>query len=188
MKTTSHFIGIELKSELFSNIFVKVYNYINENNIEHSVLFQNPLSPHITLYYLENHIEQEIKNEIKDYIRQIDINNSINLNWFDYFFRWEWNRHVLYFTSKTDLPLKDYRNKLHKKYNRNNIENNSFSFSPHITFLRIQNLEIFEKHRKNIENIINNEIQKINNLELNTKNIFLYGVNSKFKEEIQIKL
>lgn len=188
MKTTSHFIGIELKSAWFSNIFVKFYNYVKENNIEDSILFQNPLSPHITLYYLGKDIEQKNKDKIKKYITKFDIDNNINLSWFNYFFRWKWNRSVLYFTSKTNLPLEDYRNKLHEKYNIDYIEDNRSAFSPHITFLRIKDSEVFEKHRKYIENIINEEIQNINNLDLNTKNIFLYAVNSKFKEEIQIKL
>ena len=188
MKTTSHFIWIELKLELFSNIFVEIYKYTKENNIENSLLFQNPLSPHITLYYLEKDIEEITKEEIKGYIKKFDINDKITLSWFNYFFRWEWNRFVLYFTSKTNLPLENYRNDLHKKYNRDYIEDNSFAFSPHITFLRIQDNNTFEKHRKNIENIINEELQKISNFDLNTKKIFLYAVNSQFKEEIQIKL
>lgn len=188
MQTTSHFIWIELKTEIFSDIFVKVYNYIKENNIEDSILFQNPLSPHITLYYLEKDIKNKTKEEIKDYIKNFEINDTIKLTWFNYFFRWEWNRFVLYFDTNTDLPLKKYRNFIHEKYNRDYIEDNSFSFSPHITFLRIQDSIIFEHHRENIENIINEEIKKINELDLNSKNIFLYAVNSKFKEEIQIKL
>ena len=187
MKTTSHFIWIELKTELFSNIFVEVYKYTKENNIEDSLLFQNPLSPHITLYYLEENIEDIIKDEIKEYIKKFDINDEITISWFNYFFRWEWNRFVLYFISKINLPLEDYRNNLHEKYNRSYVEDNSFNFSSHITFLRIKNNKVFEEHRENIENIINHELEKINNLDLNTRNIFLYAVNSKFKEEIQIK-
>ena len=188
MKTTSHFIWIELKTELISNIFVKVYKYIKENNIENSLLFQNPLSPHITLYYLEKNIEDTTKNEIKEYIKKFNINNKITLSWFNYFFKWEWNRFVLYFTSKTNLPLEDYRNSLHDKYNRNYVEDNSFAFSPHITFLRIKDSKVFEEHRECIENIINKEIQTISNLDINSGNIFLYAVNSQFKEEIQVKL
>lgn len=188
MQTTSHFIWIELKSELFSDIFVRVYNYTKENNIENSILFQNPLSPHITLYYLEKDIDLKTKEEIKEYIKSFEINDYIKLNWFNYFFRGEWNRFVLYFTSKTKLLLKDYRNNLHNKYDRYYVEDNSFAFSPHITFLRIQDSKLFEHHRENIENIINDELQKISELDINTRNIFLYAVNSKFKEEIQIKL
>lgn len=87
MQTTSHFIWIELKTEIFSDIFVKVYNYIKENNIEDSILFQNPLSPHITLYYLEKDIKNKTKEEIKDYIKNFEINDTIKLTWFNYFFR-----------------------------------------------------------------------------------------------------
>jgi len=94
---------------------------------------------------------------------------------------------VLYFKIITNLPLNEYRNNLHDKYDRNLVEDNNFTFSPHITFLRIQNSEIFEKHRNNIEKILNEELQKIKKIDLNTRNIFLYAVNSEFKEEIQIK-
>jgi len=188
MKTTSHFIWIELKTELFSNIFVKVYKYAKKNNIEDSLLFQNPLSPHITLYYLEKDIKDIAKDEIKKYIKKFDINDKITLSWFNYFFRWEWNKFVLYFTSKTNLPLENYRNDLHEKYKRDYVEDNSFTFSPHITFLRIQDNKIFEEHIENIEKIINEELQKVSDSDFNTKNMFLYAVNSQFKEEIQIKL
>ena len=188
MKITSHFIWIELKSELFSNIFVEFYKYTKENNIEDSLIFQNPLSPHITLYYLEKDIINITKDEIKEHIKKLNIDEIINLSWFNYFYRWEWDRFVLYFTIKTNLPLENYRNELHEEYNRYYIEDNNFTFSPHITFLRIQNNEIFEVHRKNIENIINKELKKINDLDINSRNIFLYAVNSQFKEEAQIKL
>ena len=57
--------------------------------------------------------------------------------------------------NKTNLPLENYRNDLHNKYNRNYVKDNSFSFSPHITFLKIQDSKVFKKHRENIENIIN---------------------------------
>ena len=188
MKTTSHFIWIQLKSEIFSDIFSAVYLYLEQNNIQDSIVFQNPLSLHITLYYLEKDIDQVIKEEIKKYIQKFDIKNSITVSWCDYFLNWEWNKSIFYFTTKTNLPLQAYRNDLHDKYNRIYVENNSFTFSPHITFLRIQNSKIFEEHRKNIENIINKKVQKINDLDINTKNIFLYAVNSQFKEEIQVKL
>ena len=188
MKTTSHFIWIQLKSEIFSDIFSVVYQYVKKNNIEDFIVFQNPLSSHITLYYLEKDIENITKKEIKEYIKKFNINDTITISWFNYFFRWEWNRFVLYFTSKTNLNLENYRNDLHEKYNRDYVEDNGFAFSPHITFLRIQDSKIFEKHRDNIENIINKKLQKINHLDTNTKNTFLYAVNSQFKEEIQIKL
>ena len=188
MKTTSHFIWIQLKSEIFSDIFSAVYLYLEQNNIQDSIIFQNPLSVHITLYYLEKNIDKITIEEIKKYIQKFDIKNSITISWYDYFLNWEWNKSIFYFRTKTNVALEKYRNDLHKKYNRDYVEDNNFIFSPHITFLRIQDNKIFEEHRKNIENIIDKQLQKINDLDINTKNIFLYAVNSQFKEEIQIKL
>lgn len=187
MKTTSHFIGIELQAAIFSNLFIEVYKYCKENNMQDSIIFQNPLSPHITLYYLEKDINEITKQEIKEYIQKLNIDDAITLSWFDYFYCWEWDKNVLYLTSKTRLNLKNYRNNLHKKYNKDYVEDNNFEFVSHITFLRIQDNKVFEKHRLNIENIINKELQKISNVDINTRNISLYAVNSKFREEIQIK-
>jgi len=81
-----------------------------------------------------------------------------------------------------------YRNLLHEKYQRNDVLDNNFPFSPHITFLRIQNNEIFEQHRGNIELMITEELQRLKNMNVNTGRIELYAVNSQFKEEIQIKI
>ncbi len=188
MKTTSHFIWIDLNSYILSNIFIKIYEYTKDNNIENYISFQNPLSPHITLYYLEKDIDLNVKNQIKDFISSFDLNNEIKLTWFDYFYRWEWNRFVLYLKSESKIPFKDYRDIFHNKYNRNYIEDNNYNFSPHITLLKINNSEIFENHRLNIENILNEEIDNIKNIDINLRKIFVYAVNSKFKEEIQIKI
>ncbi len=95
---------------------------------------------------------------------------------------------MLYFTSDTDLPLQDFRDELHNIYKRNEVEDNNFSFSPHITFLRIQNRVVFEVHRENIEKIIEIELQKLKNIDINVQKVYLYAVNSTFKEEIQLKL
>jgi hypothetical protein len=80
MKTTSHFIGIELQAAIFSNLFIEVYKYCKENNIQNSIIFQNPLSPHITLYYLEKDINEITKQEIKEYIQKLNIDDAITLS------------------------------------------------------------------------------------------------------------
>ena len=144
MQTTSHFIWIELKQEIFVNLFVKIYEYLRKNNIENIINFQNSLSLHITLYYLEKNLENNLKEEIKKDIEKININKKIELSWFNYFFRWVWDRFILYLETQTDLELEEFRNKLHKKYNRDFVKDNNFKFSPHITFLRIQDRKIFE--------------------------------------------
>lgn len=187
MQTTSHFIGIELKSELFSDIFVKVYKYIKENAIEESVVLQNPLSPHITLYYLEKSIPSSDISSMQSYIQGFDVWFPIHLIWIDYFFRGD-ERFVLYFNTKTNIDLESYRNTLDDTYKRTHIEDNSFDFSPHVTFLKILDSNTFEIHRVNIEKIISEEIGKIKHLDTNSWKVYLYAVNSSYKEEIQIKL
>lgn len=187
MQTTSHFIGIELKSEILSDIFVKVYEYLQVNKIEESVVLQNPLSPHITLYYLEKNILSSDITSIESDIQGLDVWSPIHLTGIDYFFRGD-DRFVLYFNSKTDIDLDSYRNTLHDTYKRTQLEDNNFDFSPHITFLKILDSTTFETHRVNIEKIISHEINKIKYLDVNFWKIYLYAVNSTYKEEIQIKL
>ena len=75
----------------------------------------------------------------------------------DYFFRGE-NRFVLYFNTNTNINLESYRNILHNAYKRTQVEDNSFDFSPHVTFLKILDPSTFETHRMNIEKIISEEI------------------------------
>lgn len=184
MKITSHFVWIELKNEIFSDIFVKIWEYLNENNVENIIDLQNPLSPHITIYYLEKDFFEI--DEIKNYIKNFEINKEIFVDSLNYFFRWE-KRFVLYFTIKTENNLENIRNTLHKKYKRDFVEDNNFSFSTHITIWKIKNFEIFENHRTNIEKILLDEISKIKDIDISSKKIFLYAVNSNFREEIQIK-
>ncbi len=187
MQITSHFVWIELKYELFSDLFVAIYKYFKKNKIESIWNFQNPLSLHITLYYFEENLSELDKSKINKEILKLNLEDNIFIDWFDYFFNSKWNRNVLFIKPKTDLNLKQYNNNFNKIFNRNFIKDNNFNFLPHITFLIIKNKLIFEKHRKNIENIINNELAKIKDINLNNKRCFLYKVNSWFKEEIQIK-
>lgn len=167
MQTTSHFIGIELKSEIFSDIFVKVYKYLKENAIEESVVFQNPLSSHITLYYLEKSIPSNDIASMQSDIQGLDVWSPINLTEIDYFFR-EDDRFVLYFNIDTNINLGAYRNTLHDTYQRIQVEDNSFDFFPHVTFLKILDSSIFEAHRLNIERVISEEIGKIKHLDVNS--------------------
>lgn len=102
MQTTSHFIWIELKSEKFSDIFVKIYKYLKENNLEKYFLFQNPLSVHITLYYLDKNISLEEKQEIKNFLENIEVKENIFLENFSYFYRND-KKFILYFKPKSEI-------------------------------------------------------------------------------------
>lgn len=187
MKTTSHFIWIAIKPEIFSDVFVWVNAYLQKHDIENCISFQNPISTHITLYYLEEKILEQDTENIKRNISEFDISWDIFVTWIKYFYR-EADKYVLYFTSKTSVPLKKYRDLLHQQYNKTEVVENSYDFSPHITFLKILESTVFEEHRENIERIMVTEIKKLQNVNISNKNVSLYAVNSRFNPEIQIKI
>ncbi|MDR0771793.1 MAG: hypothetical protein LBF15_01720 [Candidatus Peribacteria bacterium] len=45
---------------------------------------------------------------------------------------------------------------------------------------KINDFDKFELHRNDIENIVNQELEKINDINLTTNQISIYKVNSKF--------
>lgn len=81
------FYLIELKSEKFSYIFVKVYNYLKENNLEKYFLFQNPLSVHISLYYLWKNLNSKNYFWNKKNLKNINVEEKIFLDNFLYFYK-----------------------------------------------------------------------------------------------------
>lgn len=187
MQSTSHFLWMEINSDIIGDAFINVQKYLRENNIEDSFEMQNPLSPHITLYYFEQNIPEKDIYSIKTDIKKLDVSKGIFFTGVNYFYRND-KKILLYFTTKTELLLKEYRDMFHEKYRRNNVSDNSLIFSPHITFLRILNSDVYEKHRENIEEIISHELAKIKNSNAFTKNIYLYKVNSTFPWQIQLKI
>lgn len=64
MQTTSHFIGLSLGSRYFVDTFIELQKYFKEHGLEKAVEFQNVLSLHITLYYLDNEITASDKEQI----------------------------------------------------------------------------------------------------------------------------
>ncbi len=186
MISTSHFVWIKLKSEIFSDLYREIWIYLKENDIEDIISFQNILSIHITLYYFEKDLDSKTVFEIKNIINSIFL-SDIFVWGLQYFYRNE-KEYLCYLSSQTVDNLENIRNIFHEKFQRNDIEDNTFSFIPHITFFKILNYEIFFIHKNSIEKIIIDELEKIKNINISSDNIHFYKVNSEFKEEIQIKI
>ena len=98
MKNTSHFIWLELKPEIFSDLFLAVFKYLRNKNLEKILVFQNILSVHLTVYYFEKDLNLETKKLIKTEIKKINLdlknlenlkksNKKIFVSGFNYFFR-----------------------------------------------------------------------------------------------------
>jgi len=187
MITTSYFVWAELKSELFSNLYIKIHEYLKKNNIENIISFQNILSLHITFYYFENWINLKSQKNIKNFINNINLDFDIFIDSFKYFWSNKEKR-IWYFYWKSEVDLLWIRNNFHNHFKMINVDDNNLEFIPHITFLRILDSTIYENYKIDIENIISWELTKIKEKNIFTHKIFLYKVNSSFPWQIQIKI
>ncbi len=187
MKTTSHFIAIELKSEIFESLYSKIQFFLSENKLEDIIVFQNLRSIHITLYYLDNNLDLKNKNKIKRIIKNIDIKENIFINNFKYFYR-ENKEFLLYLKPESKIDFLEKRNILDSEFSDNSAINNDLEFISHITFFKVSDYSKYIKYKLEIEKIIYNELKKIENININTKKMHLYAADSSFKEELQIKI
>ena len=66
LKSTSHFIGLSIVSEVFQLLFDRLSLYIKSLDIQDSIELQRLESIHITLYYLGESISS---NEMRSYMQ-----------------------------------------------------------------------------------------------------------------------
>ena len=187
MKITSHFIAIELKSEIFESLYSKIQVFLSKNKIEDILVFQNIDSIHITLYYLDNKLDLQNRNDIKKFIWNINIKENIFINEFKYFYR-ENKKFLLYLKPKSKIDFLDKRNILDMEFKNNSAINNDLEFISHITFFKILNFEKYSVYKTYIEKIIYKELNKIKIKNISTKKLYLYAADSSFREELQIKI
>lgn len=187
MNITSHFIAIELNNELFWSLFLSLEKYLQDNDIENIIELQNKETLHITLYYLEKNLSEENIESILTNIDEINLSKEVYVHMPQYFYRDD-KRYVLYLDIKTDIDLKEYRNFFHDHYSRTEIEENNFSFTPHVTLWRIRNHKIYETHRDRIEKIILTKLEELTRKCIQTWWIFLYTADSTQAPELQLKV
>lgn len=187
MNITSHFVWISLDPIKLSNIFERVSKYIEENWLEDIVVLQDSNTPHITLYYLEKDLSNIEKKDIQQEIKNFDVSEGISINGMKYFYR-ESEKYVVYLVPETIVELEEYRNFLHKKYMRDWVVENSFSFMPHVTVLKILDSIAFESHRENIERLIQWGIVHILGDDTSTHKVYLYEVDANENPERQVAL
>jgi len=186
---TSHFIWITLKKEIFIELFVKLLEYLKENNID-ILNFQNILSLHTTIFYLWKDLGNKDVDMLKkdiDCFRDKLKNTRITVAWFDYFkYSKHWNQGLCFLSPNSNTNLTEINSFFKNKF-KNDIKDNKNEFKEHVTLFKIKNNLIFEVHKKNIEKIIKDFI--IKNKKVNIyENINLYLVSSKFDPQIQIPI
>ena len=186
LKRTSHFIGFKLDSEAFVDLYVRIQQFLDENNIAACVELQNILSLHTTLYYFEAEIPAKDKTGIEDFISTLQNDGqkyTISLNGFEYFRR-ESKEEILYLKPKNDsLPI--LHKQLATRFQRNGIVDDQYTFIPHITLLKIVDLLTFQKHRLQFEEIISQCLEEISSKDV-CEGIHFFAAYSQGRPEIQI--
>ena len=192
MHTTSHFVGLKIKSSSLADIFIKIQNTLG--NSKNSFLFQNILSAHITLFYFPDSISEDEKWKIAQIIKNLDISEIKPwIRWFEYF--WDLsNPKLCYLQTQENITLEQFHYIFRKEFPQYlNITDNAYpTYAPHI-FDNLKNIKpsmeyISTSSLANELDVKSTELfEKLKNIEI-FESIELFQVNSQFQPEIQIIL
>lgn len=187
MLTTSHFIGLEIRSTELSDLYGELQDFFRDNELLEDLELQNPLSPHITLYYLDSELSEDEHRQIRTLIKDTT-RDDIQLTGLQVkYFGEAGSERVCYIGCDQNSALSGLNQIFTQAIDRDHAAENSLAFVAHISLFRIKQQERFAQYKKDIELIINTFLTQlaVNNL---MGEVALYAVNSKYHPEIQIKL
>ena len=176
MKVTSYFIGLEVRSEVLADLFVGLYQYFDECGCLDIVEFQNPLSVHLTLYYLDNLIDEKL---IQDELR--DVEGEFGMNELG-----DFNGQIFYLTGSGLNGLKTEFER-YKVLFPNDVFENGLEFVPHVTLFRVLDKKRFEEVRKGGQLLVQEFLEDLGARSVSEGRVSLYKVNSSFWPELQVK-
>lgn len=188
MKTTSHFVGMSLDSSRFVDLFVELQQYFKSYDLEKAVEFQNILSTHITLFYLESFVNKEEKARILQDIADLSSKEMPAITQLHraYFGEPDKER-VCYLGCPQNVRLEQINNFFAKKYNYSQVPENQLAFIAHISIFRINDPEAYVPHKADIDMLVDKAVEAIDYNGL-VKDLQLFQVNSLFHPEIQIPI
>lgn len=182
MIKTSQFIWLKLDSQYFANIFIEIKELLGDK--ENEILeFQNPLSLHITLYYMPSELTSDELCQVKQILVELS-QRKITLTLAGVLYFWE---KIAYIGYKNTEILENINHIFKSKFPiYNTIIDNSYPvFIPHTTLFKIKDYSKFLLYKKDIEGIITKNIEHIKTKKF-ASTIHLYAVNSAFSPELQI--
>lgn len=179
---TSYFIWLAIDIKKIYDIFIEINDLVWSKNV---IELQNPLSMHITLYYLPWYLWRKEITEIRNFIDKIKFDKQ-KLTFWDLKYFWDSIAYISYDNYKV---LRDINILLKKEFPEyQNIEDNLYpSYIAHSTLFKIIDYEQFLIYKKDIEEIINKNITW-DFYNLDELRIGLYMVNSRYKPELQYLL
>lgn len=187
LKRTSHFIGFKLDSEAFVDLYVRLQQFLHENNLRECIEIQNILSLHTTLYYFESDIPVKDLAGIEDFISAFrkKKKNAISIKGFEYF-RSEGKENLFYLKPEND-SFSVLKQQLVTRFQRGTVANNQHAFIPHVTLFKIIDLNTYQKYRPHFEKIVHQCLEEIGSMDV-CEDLHFFAVYSQAKPEIQISL
>ena len=188
MQTTSHFIGIALDSSKFTDLFVDLQKYFRSHDLEGAIEFQNILSLHITLYYLESSLAEDEKTQLLQDTSDMSSNGTLSISGLKgSYFGEPGKERICYVGCAENEKFKKMNQFFVTKYEYSHIPENQLAFVPHISLFRIHNPDAYAPLKAEVDTLISNAVQTIDQASL-LQDIRLYEVNSLFHPEIQIAI
>lgn len=188
LKRTSHFIGFKLDSEVFVDLYVRLQQFLHENNLRECIEMQNVLSLHTTLYYFESDIPAKDLTALKDFAaahRDKGHKYTISINGFEYF-KGD-GKEVLLYVKPENESLGILHKQLAAQFQRDTIVDNQHAFIPHVTLFKIIDLNTYQKYRPQFEKIVHQCLEEIGSMDV-CEDMHFFAVYSQAKPEIQIAL
>jgi len=186
MQTTSHFIGLKLNSSKFVDLFVELQKYLDEHELEDSIVLQNILSLHITLYYLDSHLDKYERLRLLQDIAKVSSNGLPTIAKLEVgYFGESTKERVCYLGCRPNDTATVLNEFFTKQYQYSHIPENQLAFVPHISLFRIKDPMAYAEHKTKIDSLIGEAITTIDYDNL-VENLHLFQVNSLYNPEIQI--
>lgn len=186
MNITSHFIGIKINSKAFVDLFVELQRYLKNNNAEQAIELQDIHSLHATLYYLQKKISPHERDDIKNTLATITKLHKdfvLTPNRVAYFKRNKTDS-LGYIECSQVQELTALNSHLVKKYKKDQVLENQYTYTPHISLFQVISHKLFITHKESVNNIIKQQLNAIINENL-FQGVYLFEVNSQFHPEIQ---
>lgn len=161
-KITSMFVGILLDQNLFVNLFARLKNYLDKNDLIDKVILSNINSIHLTLYYLNADLSLEENEKLQfllDELRKDFKSLELSITSFNYFYDQDKER-IAYFEANNAEKLAEANQILRLSF-PNKVLDNTYHFVAHVTLFRIEDYSSFKEHRENLEKILSIFIEEI---------------------------
>jgi 2'-5' RNA ligase len=182
------FIGLSLDSARFADLFIDLHTHFKDHSLEDAIVFQNPLSLHITLYYLESLTNDAEKAQIVQEALDMSSDGTLKVAQLHLaYFGESGSERVCYLGIQRNTACKKIHEFFAEKYNYTEGSENQLAFVPHISLFRINDPEAYAPHKEAVDRLIHSAIEAIECKDL-AKSVHLYQVNSSFQPEIQIPM